>query len=58
MAIAGLVVVRSKFPAMIVDQLSFLAMVIPGLVLGSHFLPWYLRSPIPIYGTIFILLIA
>ena len=59
MAIAAWVVVRSKIPGrMLVDQLSFLPMVIPGLVLGLALSFVYLRSPIPIYGTIFIMLIA
>jgi len=50
MAIAAWVVVRSKVPGrMIVDQLSFLPMVIPGLVLGLALSFVYLRSPIPIY---------
>ncbi|MDP9391306.1 MAG: ABC transporter permease subunit, partial [Actinomycetota bacterium] len=39
-------------------QLSFVPLVIPGLVLGLALSFVYLRSPIPIYGTIFILLIA
>ncbi|MCE7006993.1 iron ABC transporter permease [Kibdelosporangium philippinense] len=59
MAIAAWVVVRSKVPGRsIVDQLSFLPLVVPGLVLGLALSFVYLRSPIPIYGTIFILLIA
>jgi iron(III) transport system permease protein len=59
MAIAAWVVVRSKVPGRaIVDQLSFLPLVVPGLVLGLALSFVYLRSPIPIYGTIFIMLIA
>lgn len=59
MAIAAWVVVRSKVPGrQVVDQLSFLPLVVPGLVLGLALSFVYLRSPIPIYGTIFILLIA
>jgi iron(III) transport system permease protein len=59
MAIAAWVVVRSKVPGrQAVDQLSFLPLVIPGLVLGLALSFVYLRSPVPIYGTIFILLIA
>jgi iron(III) transport system permease protein len=59
MAIAAWVVVRSKVPGrMLVDQLSFLPLVVPGLVLGLALSFVYLRSPIPIYGTIFILMIA
>jgi iron(III) transport system permease protein len=59
MAIAAWMVIRSKIPGrQIIDQLSFIPLVIPGLVLGLALSFVYLRSPIPIYGTIFILLIA
>jgi iron(III) transport system permease protein len=59
MAIAAWIVVRSKAPGrQVIDQLSFVPLVIPGLVLGLGVSFVYLRSPIPIYGTIFILLIA
>jgi iron(III) transport system permease protein len=59
MAIAAWLVVRSKLPGrQLVDQLSFVPLVIPGLVLGLALSFVYLRSPIPIYGTIFIMLIA
>jgi iron(III) transport system permease protein len=59
MAVAAWVVVRSKVPGrQIVDQLSFLPLVVPGLVLGLALSFVYLRSPIPIYGTIFIMMIA
>lgn len=59
MAVAGWLVVRSRVPGrQLVDQLSFLPLVVPGLVLGLSLSFVYLRSPIPIYGTLFILLIA
>jgi iron(III) transport system permease protein len=59
MAIAAWVVARSRIPGrQLVDQLAFSPLVIPGLVLGLALSFVYLRSPIPIYGTIFILLIA
>jgi iron(III) transport system permease protein len=59
MAIAAWLVVRSKVPGrQLVDQLAFVPLVIPGLVLGLALSFVYLRSPIPIYGTIFIMLIA
>jgi iron(III) transport system permease protein len=59
MAIAAWIVVRSKIPGrQLIDQLAFVPLVIPGLVLGLALSFVYLRSPIPIYGTIFILLIA
>ena len=59
MAIAAWIVVRSKVRGRgVIDQLSFVPLVIPGLVLGLALSFVYLRSPVPIYGTIFILLIA
>jgi iron(III) transport system permease protein len=59
MAVAAWIVVRSKIPGRkFLDHLSFLPLVVPGLVLGLALSFVYLRSPIPIYGTLFILLIA
>jgi iron(III) transport system permease protein len=59
MAIAAWITVRSRMPGRgLVEQLSFVPLVIPGIVLGLAISFVYLRSPIPIYGTIFILLIA
>jgi iron(III) transport system permease protein len=59
MSVAAWIVVRSKIRGRgIVDQLAFVPLVIPGLVLGLGISFVYLRSPIPIYGTLFILLIA
>jgi iron(III) transport system permease protein len=59
MAVTAWLVVRSTVPGrQLVDQLSFLPLVVPGLVLGLALSFVYLRSPIPIYGTLLILLIA
>jgi iron(III) transport system permease protein len=59
MSIAAWIVVRSRIRGrQLVDQLAFVPLVIPGLVLGLALSFVYLRSPIPIYGTLFILLIA
>ncbi len=59
MSVAAWIVVRSRVPGRsLIDQLAFIPLVIPGLVLGLALSFVYLRSPIPIYGTIFILLIA
>jgi iron(III) transport system permease protein len=59
MSIAAWIVVRGKMRGRgVVDQLAFVPLVIPGLVLGLALSFVYLRSPVPIYGTIFILLIA
>jgi iron(III) transport system permease protein len=59
MAIAAWLVVRTKIAGRwMVDNLAFLPLVIPGLVLGVALLFVYLRSPVPIYGTLWILAIA
>lgn len=59
MAVAAWIVVRSRIPGrQLLDGLAFMPLVIPGLVLGLSLSFVYLRSPIPIYGTLFILLIA
>jgi iron(III) transport system permease protein len=59
MSVGAWVVVRSRIPGrQFVDQLSFLPLVVPGLVLGLALSFVYLRSPLPIYGTLLILLIA
>lgn len=59
MSIAAWMVVRGKTRGSgLLEQLSFVPLVIPGLVLGLALSFVYLRSPVPIYGTIFILLIA
>lgn len=60
-AIAAWVVVRSKTRARaLVDHLTFLPMVFPGLVIGVAVSFVYLRNPLPfpVYGTLLILLIA
>lgn len=59
MAVAAWVVVRSGIPGrQLLDHIAFSPLVIPGLVLGVGIAFVYLRSPLPIYGTLFILLIA
>lgn len=59
MAVASWIAVRTKFRWRgVVDDLAFLPLVIPGLVLGTALLFLYLRHPLPVYGTIWILLIA
>ncbi|MRH28015.1 ABC transporter permease subunit [Microbacterium sp. SYP-A9085] len=58
-AIASWVVVRTKLPGRrLIDTVAFLPLVIPGLVLGVSLLFVYLRTSLPIYGTLLILLIA
>jgi iron(III) transport system permease protein len=59
MAVAAWVVVRSGIPGrQVLDHIAFSPLVIPGLVLGVGIAFVYLRSPLPIYGTLLILLIA
>jgi iron(III) transport system permease protein len=59
MAIAAWITVRSSIPGRgLVEQLSFVPLVIPGIVLGLALIFVYLRSPVPIYGTLLLLLIA
>ena len=58
-AVAGWFVVRSGVRgSAIVDALAFTPLIIPGLVLALGVSFVYLRSPLPIYGTIWILLIV
>ncbi len=59
MSVAAWISVRSTIRGRgIVEQLSFVPLVIPGIVLGISIAFVYLRSPIPVYGTLLILLIA
>jgi iron(III) transport system permease protein len=58
-AIAAWLVIRTKLPGRsLVDNLAFLQLTIPGLVLGVALLTIYLRIPVPIYGTLWILFMA
>lgn len=58
-AVVAWVIVRARFRARaLLDQLGSLPLVLPGVVLGIAVLVLYLRSPIPVYGTIWILVIA
>ncbi len=58
-SIAAWITVRSRIRGRsVLEQLTFVPLVIPGLVLGLGLSFVYLRSPIPIYGTLLILLIA
>lgn len=58
-AVASWLVVRTTLPGRwLVDNLAFVPLVVPGLVLGVALLYIYLRVPLPIYGTLWILFIA
>lgn len=58
-AVTSWMVIRTKARGRwVLDVLSFLPLVIPGLVLGVALIFLYLRFPLAIYGTVWILLIA
>ena len=58
-AIIAWVVVRTKaFGKDALDAIATLPVAVPGLILGVAYLWAWIRSPIPIYGTIWILMIA
>jgi iron(III) transport system permease protein len=58
-AVAAWVVVRTELPGRwLVDNHAFLPLIVPGLVLGVAILFVYLRLPITIYGTLWILFLA
>jgi iron(III) transport system permease protein len=59
-AVASWIVVRTNVRGRwLIDNLAFLPLTIPGLVLGVAILSIYLRTPwVPIYGTLWILFIA
>jgi len=59
MTVVAWVVVRTKTPGRgLADGLAFLPIAIPGIVIGLALLIVFLRVPIPVYGTLWILLIA
>ena len=59
MAIVSWIIVRTNFPGRwVLDNLSFVPLTIPGIVLGVALLFVYLRVPLPIYGTLLILFVA
>ena len=58
-AVAAWLVVRTRIRGRwIVSGLALVPLVMPGLVLGQAILFAYLRLPLPVYGTLWILLIA
>src|SRR5581483_3934970 len=59
-AVASWLVVRTRVPGRwLVDNLAFLPLAIPGLVLGVSLMFVYLRTSwLPIYGTLWILFVA
>ncbi len=58
-AVVAWVLARGRVrAASLLDQLASLPLVLPGVVLGVAVLVLYLRSPIPVYGTIWIFVLA
>lgn len=58
-AVIAWVVVRTKaFGKDVLDTIATLPIAVPGLILGVAYLWAWIRSPIPIYGTIWILMVA
>ena len=58
-AIISWIVIRSRMPGRkMLDFLAFAPLATPGIVLGMALVFLYLSLPIPIYGTLWILLIA
>lgn len=56
--IAGWFAARRKRGAWILDQLATMPLIFPGIVLGVAVMQLYLAVPIPIYGTVWILIVA
>jgi iron(III) transport system permease protein len=53
------VVYKSRLPgSWILDFLAFVPITVPGIVMGMALIMFYVAFPIPIYGTIWVLLIA
>jgi iron(III) transport system permease protein len=57
-AVTGWLVVRRRPGAWLLDQLGTTPMIFPGIVLAVAMMQIFLAIPMPIYGTIWILLIA
>ncbi|MHA1108445.1 MAG: ABC transporter permease, partial [Alphaproteobacteria bacterium] len=56
--VAGWYAVRRRTGAWLLDQLATMPLIFPGIVLGVAVMQIYLNIPLPIYGTIWILIIA
>jgi iron(III) transport system permease protein len=53
------IVYKSRLPgSWVLDFLAFVPITVPGIVLGMALILFYVAFPIPIYGTIWVLLIA
>ncbi len=56
--VVGWLAVRRKPGGWLLDQMATMPLIFPGIVLGTAVMQIYLAVPIPIYGTIWIILIA
>ncbi|MGV6872398.1 ABC transporter permease [Pseudochelatococcus sp. B33] len=56
--VVGWVIARNRRGAWLIDQLGAVPLVVPGLVLAVAIMQVFLSVPVPIYGTMWILLIA
>jgi iron(III) transport system permease protein len=56
--VAGWLAARRRPGAWLLDQLATMPLVFPGIVLGVAVMQIFLRSPVPIYGTIWIIMWA
>jgi iron(III) transport system permease protein len=58
-AVIGWVVIRTRLPGRrLLDMLAFAPIAIPGTVMGIALLWLYLTLPVPVYGTLWILLVG
>ena len=58
-SIIAWIVVRTRVPGKwLLDALTFLPIAIPGVIMGVSMIFVYLTLPVPIYGTLWILLVA
>lgn len=58
MLLTGWLVARRKAAATLLDQLTTLPLLLPGIVLGVALMELALRSPIPLYGTLWVIVFA
>ncbi|MBL8688056.1 MAG: iron ABC transporter permease [Rhodospirillaceae bacterium] len=58
MVVTGWLVARRKPGATFLDQLTTMPLLLPGIVLGVAMMEIALRSPVPLYGTLAIIVIA
>lgn len=58
MLITGWLVARRKPGATLLDQFTTMPLLLPGIVLGVSMMELALRSPVPLYGTLSIIVIA